>query len=376
MRNWKSIQLQLVERVDSEYGVFEGRKFREVAWGLWLKANKIPWPRLPSGRLALDDDTFSTMARIYPTVAPIRELRFALSQMRLCDLAVGRDRRNRCLLSAFRAKTGRNQPSNSAFIFGPSVWLRGLIRPDPGYGLAYIDWSQQEFGIAAALSGDETMMAAYLSEDPYLAFAKQAGAVPDSATRESHRLERELFKQCALAVQYGMGVEGLAARIGRPPAYARELLALHRRIYRRFWRWSDASVDYAFLNRKLFTVFGWTIHVIADSNPRSIRNFPMQANGAEMLRLACCLATEQGIRVCAPIHDAILIEAPLDELAAQVALAQKMMAEASGIVLDGFKLRSEAKQFLYPDRYLDERGGKMWAEVGILLGETRELRPD
>ena len=36
----------------------------------------------------------------------------------------------------------------------------------------------------------------------------------------------------------------------------------------------------------------------------------MQANGAEMLRLACCLATERGIEVCAPVHDAVLICAP------------------------------------------------------------------
>jgi hypothetical protein len=58
------------------------------------------------------------------------------------------------------------------FIFGPSVWLRGLIKPPPGYGIAYIDWAQQEFGIAAALSGDPLMMDAYRSGDPYLAFAK------------------------------------------------------------------------------------------------------------------------------------------------------------------------------------------------------------
>jgi hypothetical protein len=57
---------------------------------------------------------------------------------------------NRTLLSAFRARSGRNAPSNSKFIFGPSVWLRGLIKPAPGYALAYVDWQQQEFGIAAA----------------------------------------------------------------------------------------------------------------------------------------------------------------------------------------------------------------------------------
>ena len=74
--------------------------------------------------------------------------------MRLNDLAVGQDGRNRTILSAFRSRTGRNQPGNSKYIFGPSVWLRGLIKPPPGYGIAYVDWSQQEFGGAAALSGD------------------------------------------------------------------------------------------------------------------------------------------------------------------------------------------------------------------------------
>src|SRR6516165_5374109 len=100
------------------------------------------------------------------------------------------------MLSPFGTRSSRNAPSNSRFIFGPSVWLRGLIKPPPGFGLAYIDWSQQEFGIAAALSGDHAMQDAYISRDPYLAFAKQAGAVPEGATKETHGPTRELFKQC------------------------------------------------------------------------------------------------------------------------------------------------------------------------------------
>ena len=51
----------------------------------------------------------------------------------------------------------------------------------------------------------------------------------------------------------------------------------------------------------LHTAFGWRIHVGAEVNPRSLRNFPQQANGAEMLRLACCIATERGIEVLAPV---------------------------------------------------------------------------
>ena len=84
-----------------------------------------------------------------------------------------------------------------------------------------------------------------------------------------------------------------------------------------------------------------------------LRNFPLQANGAEMLRLACCLATESGICVCVPLHDALLIEAPLADLDDAVRATHEHMAEASRIVLDGFELRTDAKMARHPERYRD-----------------------
>jgi DNA polymerase-1 len=366
-RGWPTIQDRLIARVDQDYGVFDGRTFKSDRWATWLKTRGLQWPRLPSGRLALDDDTFRSMARRYPEVESMRELRTSLAQLRLEDLAVGTDGRNRCLLSAFRARTSRNQPSNSRFIFGPAVWLRGLIRPEPGMGLAYVDWSQQEFGVAAALSNDSAMREAYESGDPYLTFAKQARAAPADASSQSHGTVRELFKACALAVQYGMGHEALAQQTGLLPAEARELLRLHRRTYREFWRWSDAVVDFAMAAGTLATTFGWSLQIVPPINARSLRNFPMQANGAEMLRLACCLTTERGIRVCAPVHDALLIEAPTPDLERSVDDTQAAMAEASMTVLDGFHLRSAARLIRYPDRYQDERGVQMWSLIWQIL---------
>lgn len=344
------------------------RKFAE-----WLAREGIPWPRLESGELALDDDTFRQMARTHPAVAPLRELRHSLGEMRLfVDLAVGPDGRNRCLLSPFRSVTGRNQPSNAKFIFGPSCWLRSLIKPGPGRAVAYVDWSQQEFGIAAALSGDPAMMDAYTSGDPYLAFAQQAGAVPADATKKTHPAEREQFKVTSLAVQYGMGAQSLAQSLGVSEARGRELLQLHRQAYPTFWHWSEAAVNHAMLRGWLQTVFGWRVQVGQKVNPRSLANFPMQANGAEMLRLACCLATERGIAVCAPVHDALLVEGPADEIETEVAETQTAMAEASRVVLAGFELRSDAKIVRYPDQYSDPRGERMWETVMGILGELEK----
>ena len=368
-RHWVVIQERLIAAVDRDYGIFDGRTFKQNKFDAWLAKRGIPWPRLPSGKLNLDDDTFREMARAYLCIAPLHELRATLSQLRLMELNAGRDGRSHTLLSAYKSKTGRNQPSNKKFVFGPATWLRGLIKPPPGHAVAYIDWEQQEFGIAAALSGDANMQEAYVSGDPYLAFAKQAGAVPPRATKETHAAEREQFKQCSLAVQYGMGANSLAQRIGQPTWRARELLSLHRTTYSTFWMWSDASVDYAMLHGALPTVFGWTLHIGGNPNERSVRNFPMQANGAEMLRLALCMATEEGIEVCAPVHDAVLIAAPLDKIEADVARMQEIMAEASRIVLGGFALRSEAKIVRAPDRYMDKRGQRMWDTIMGILAE-------
>jgi DNA polymerase I-like protein with 3'-5' exonuclease and polymerase domains len=196
-----------------------------------------------------------------------------------------------------------------------------------------------------------------------------AGAAPADATKKSHTALRELFKVASLGVLYGLSVVGLARKLGITLAHARELLEMHRRTFHRFWAWSDAIETQAMLTNQLMTVFGWKVHVGTEGNPRSLRNFPMQANGAEMLRLACCLATENGIRVCAPVHDALLVEAPAGEITEAVTRTQAYMQEASRIVLDGFCLRTEAKVVCHPDRYVDDRGKGMWERVlGLLAG--------
>jgi hypothetical protein len=129
-------------------------------------------------------------------------------------------------------------------------------------------------------------------------------------------------------------------------------------------------LNYAMIEGHLHTVFGWRVQVPPDPNERSLRNFPMQANGAEMLRLACCLATEQGIEVCAPVHDAVLIIAPLDRIDTEVTRTQQAMQEASRVVLDGFELGTDATVVRHPDRYMDERGKTMWDKVMALLDQA------
>jgi hypothetical protein len=368
---WPEIKKAIVAAAHEKYGVFPDGAFNRLRFAEYLARNDMQWPTLKSGELALDSDTFKDMARVYPDVVQLQQTLHALGKMRLKDFPVGPDGRNRVMLSAFAARTSRNQPSTTKFVFGLAAWLRNLIRPAPGRAIAYIDFEQQEFGIAAVLSNDAAMKAAYSSGDAYLAFAKQANAVPPDATKETHKKERDRFKECALGVQYGMEVQSLARRIEQIPAHARELLEAHQRMYPTYWKWSATAVDFAMLHGWTATVLGWRQHVGADANPRSLQNFPMQANGAEMLRLACVFATERGVNVCGPVHDALLIEAAESEIGNAVATAKQAMLDASRVVLGGFELRVEGggptDVVRWPDRYKDKRGEQMWKVVGPLL---------
>jgi len=370
---WTPLQHRIVAGIDREYGVYEGLKFREIKFQEYLVKNNINWPSLTSGRLDLSDDTFKNMAQIHPCLQPLRELRQTLSKMRLSELPVGKDARNRCILSPFRARTSRNQPSNSKFIFGPAKWIRGFIKPAPGMALAYLDYEQQEWGIAAALSQDGPMQEAYMSGDPYLRFAMQAGAVPKDATKKSHKVERERFKQCALAVAYGMGAKSLALKLNQPIPYSEELLALHKRVYAKFWRWNEAVVASAMGSKRISTVFGWNMVVSKRNSIPALSNFPMQANGAEMLRLAIIHAQNAGVSVIAPVHDALLIEAPIGDIQSAIDRTSQAMIRASREVLDGFELRNDVEVISFPDRYMDERGQVMWDEI---MGNLVKIEAD
>ena len=95
-----------------------------------------------------------------------------------------------------------------------------------------------------------------------------------------------------------------------------------------------------------------------------------------MLRIALCLATEQGVEVCAPVHDGVLIHAPLPDLADAVALMQACMQQASAVVLEGFVLRTEASVWRYPEHYSDPRGTAMWHTVWSIIEGNRDSKMD
>jgi hypothetical protein len=365
---------QLIDRQDSPYQVYgTERKFSHKRFGRMLERRGIPWLKTEkSGLYLLKDKYFKDQCRTYPELEPLRQLRKVISVLKEPKLTVGTDGRNRTPVAGFGAGSGRNAPKAAKNIWGYPRFLRGLIRPPEGVAVAYIDWEAQEIAIAAALSRDENLKGSYLSGDPYLDFAKSVGLVPPDATKKTHWRVREACKVLMLGVNYGMSEIGLAARLKGLDSLldAADLLLRHKRHYSVYWAWSKSVVERADLGGFIQTMFGWRMWVTDKTTERTLMNFPMQATGAEMMRIAAIALTEMGIQVCSIIHDAFLVEAPIPAIGAVTGLAEGIMQE-TGYRLLGFPIRTEATVVCYPDRYMDARPGsaEMWGEVDQLLGE-------
>jgi hypothetical protein len=361
--NWDTILAHVVRRGE-QMGVYDNGSLRQANLAEYARRHKIHWPRTPSGRLKTDLGTFRDLSRPYSeVVGPLYEIESTRKHLRRFGIKMGHDGRNRAYLNPFGSKTGRNQPYSSEFVFGPARWVRCLIKPPPGWGVSYLDWNAQEIGIAAYLSGDPAMIEA-VQGDPYLWLAQRCGYVPVGATKESHPSERDIFKVVYLAANYRMGQETLANNIQESSVEAVRILRIMRREFPRFWQWSESALDHAIAQRKLRNVLGWQMNYRASTKSTTVYTFPVQSNGAAMLHAAILMLEREGIEVIAPVHDAVMIQAPAACIHEVAARAREIMADASELILLGKgRLRTSATTVCYPDRFVDGRGIEFFNEI-------------
>jgi DNA polymerase-1 len=380
---WAFVRDALVPKIDAQYGVYvkgvDGEwHFNNARFEDCIARLGIDWPRKEeSGKPDLRKKIWESMCKSHPVLEPLRQLKHARDKMRRIDLAVGASCRNRTVLWPFKSKTSRSQPKAAKWIFSPAVWLRSLIKPERGCAVAYIDWSSMEFQIAAVLSGCQPMLDLYVSGSPYIEFAKRFDEAPKSATKKTHESVHERYKVGCLGALYGMQTDTLAQRLGVSTFVAHEMLGQHRGLFNQYWAWVEDWIAHALDTGTMHTPFGWMCHTgIVEFNARSIGNFAVQATGADIMRLSCVWAHRRGINLCGSVHDALLIEAPIDRIEADVALTQEIMRRAARVVLKttdaACDLRTDATIVRFPDRYADKRGVQVWADVLDLLEQYRQ----
>lgn len=183
---------------------------------------------------------------------------------------------------------------------------------------------------------------------------------------------RKKYKTVSLGVLYGLTAWGTAAKLGISYQEAENLHRVHHRSFPEFWRWSERVVVSAINRGSIRTRLGWRALVDHDSNGRTWANWPMQANGADIMRLTIMYMDEAKLAILAPVHDGFLLSCRRDEIDATRRKVDYACASAVEHVLGGFKLKWTVT--IHDARFEDPDGLPLWETVQRLLQELSHDR--
>ena len=345
------------------------------------------WKKTDSDKLNLTKDYLEERAKGRPALNLLRRTRDTVAALKGTDFrAKVVNGYIRPQPKIFDQKAGRDTPlPANGFLLNLTPWLRSaLIRPKPGMAFIGIDWSQQEIGIAAVLSGDDKMLQIYQSSDPYLALAKMAGAAPANATKKTHGRVRQNFKAVQLGIGYGKGKKSLAVDIwlnnhddnGMPrlsvaeaEVKATEIYEWHKSFFHKYWTWVNKQIALAKARGYIKAKDSWTRYCNRRTIETKLQNFPMQANGAYIARLTMMYILEAGLELICPFHDAFYVQCELKDADRVAQILGECMDKASAAVLNGFVLRrDEAKINTWEEPYYDDRGFELYEVLSKVLG--------
>jgi len=323
------------------------------------------WPTTDTGRLCFDKDTMKKFQSVspelkilYETEKVIRNLAsFSPSNSKVIA-HTGTDGRLRPYFGPYGTVTGRNAASASYFPFAMSRGFRFLLKAEEGYCITGVDWGQQEIAIAAYLSGDDELLDSYNSGDVYASFAAKAGAYKEGQSDKERKLIRNKFKATTLGIGYGMGKYSLALKLTNDTGTkvtvqeASNLINLHKRVYRKYWKWVDGLTKKIREERILTTKDFWGIQGNSE-HMNSLRNWPVQSSGSMLLHFAIIRSLQRGLKVIAPLHDAIYIEHKEGDMH-DVETLEACMSEAVSRFFPGLTIRTDRSTHLNSETWIED----------------------
>ena len=343
---WPLVKDDLIREINKDLDVFtEDLKFNFKKFNDLIIRNGLAgkWPRMKSGNFTTNKEVLKDHLD-NEDIAKLNEIRTLQNMTKLTSYVPSLDGRVRASVNMFGTVTGRASPSSAKHPFGASKWARNFIKPPIGSWLVYIDYSSQEPAIMGYLSGDKNKIRAYQSGDIYIDTAKQFDKVPETATPETHPKERATFKVIDLANNFGQGHVSVAQSLKCSTSHAKFLMKKYKETFKVYFEWLDGVIEHGMCRGYMSTVYGWQRHIkdlfqIKNGKRvdirRSLMNWPIQSHGAEILRKALIDLTDQNFKVCALVHDAVLLEIPIPEFDKDLEAAKKIMINASVDVVGG-----------------------------------------
>jgi len=216
--------------------------------------------------------------------------------------------------------------------------IRAAFTASPGTKLLSADYSQIELRLLAHFSADPLLVRAYAENiDIHTMTASEVFGVPaDSMDKET----RGRAKAVNFGIVYGISAFGLAAQLGIPQSEAKAYIERYFARYVGVQAFIEKTLAETRREGSVRTLFGRVrpIPDIESRNPnqrgfaeRTAINTPLQGTAADLIKLAMIAIdrqlAERGLktRMVLQVHDELLFEVPLDEMAEVEALVRTAM---------------------------------------------------
>lgn len=291
----------------------------------------------------LEDDALRRAEGDHPAIRAFR-LHRRYSRLARQRWPVGPDGRVHAEHRQLAAATGRNGCRNPNVV-GVGRVLRPVVTAPPGRALVELDYAQIEVGVAAAEHGDRELIAAYNEGDAYATAAQRFYAEELSEAdrsmaplefRKRHAELREAMKPFVLALLYGGGAETVAAQFGISEAEASRRIERFLGLFPRLSLGLLEDEEYGLARGYASVVTGLRRDVLS-SAPEGwtrnwLRNTPVQG-GATVVFKKVVIELDRAFLgadcwLVLPIHDAVLIECPANEIDAVAERARAIMEDA------------------------------------------------
>ncbi|TMD04510.1 MAG: DNA polymerase I [Chloroflexi bacterium] len=313
--------------------------------------------KLPVGKkiktgYSTDAETLEGLRDKHPVVPMILEHR-QLSKLKstyvdaLPDLVDPRDGRVHTSLNQAATATGRLSSSNPNLMnipirteLGQRI-RRAFVAGRPGTVLFTADYSQIELRIAAHLSEDPQLLAAFeAGQDIHTATAAKVFKVPIESVDPA---QRRLAKIANFGSIYGQGEYGLSLQMGIPGEDARDFLKTYWETYAHLREWLDAIRTRAREDGVVVSVTGrrraipdlrspnWQLRQAAE---RMAINFPFQSLAADIIKIAMVRLHREleearlSGKMILQVHDELVFEIPESEEGAFAEIVPRVMASA------------------------------------------------
>jgi DNA polymerase-1 len=347
-----AIMAGMHKRLKELYGCSDGvAHFSIIGLEGFIVKNRLRWPRTRTGRPKTDSDTLKRIRNEHPVMREFVEIFKTLKKSRVGNLNVTR---GRCYSKIWPfAQSGSRNSIKKNGLFGAARWMRGLIKPPLGHGVAYLDYGREEILIQAVLANSPAYIEAYFSGDVHMANGRNFGLITDGMQPEDIKIARNLAKTAGFLIQYGGTAFGLSQSLGISNGEAEGIIRGYNRNYPEIGAWKKRVESAATALKYLSSPDGSILRFRENFSELTACNFPVQSTGAAILRWAQINLRSRGVKMLAPVHDAILVEFRTDQKDDTLQICKEEMVAAGKLFLSGHELPVDIEAAVdYPNSFL------------------------